>query len=119
MLFFFKKKIHTAFKLYSLWHVGYLFDDFYGFDMCSRVGLLPYNPARRPAIIKAPRLFGLNALLLVLACGRNNWPSCPALSIIPIPFSYYRLNASIDGDVRCLVYTVSPWGLPTGAGNKP
>ena len=49
---------HTAFKLYSLWHVGYLLDDFYDFDVCSRVKLQLYNPARRPAFIKTPRLLG-------------------------------------------------------------
>lgn len=28
---------HTAFKLYSLWHVNYLADVFYGFRVCFRV----------------------------------------------------------------------------------
>jgi hypothetical protein len=49
---------HTAFKLYSLWHVGYPLDDFYGLHMCSRVHLLLYNPARRPASTEPPRLSG-------------------------------------------------------------
>ena len=49
---------HTAFKLDSSWHVGYLLDDFYHFHVCSRVNLQLYNPARRPAFIKAPRLLG-------------------------------------------------------------
>jgi hypothetical protein len=49
---------HTAFKLNSLWHVGYLLDDFYDFYVCSRVNLQLYNSARRPAFIKAPRLSG-------------------------------------------------------------
>ena len=30
---------HTAFKLNSLWHVGYLRDSLYGFYLCSRVSL--------------------------------------------------------------------------------
>jgi hypothetical protein len=32
-------KNYIAFKLYSLWHVGYLHDDFYGFQTCSRASL--------------------------------------------------------------------------------
>jgi hypothetical protein len=28
------------------------------FYLCSRIGLLPYNPTRRPAFIKAQRLLG-------------------------------------------------------------
>jgi hypothetical protein len=47
---------HTAFKLYSLWHVGSLLDDFYRFDMCSRVSLSAYIPTRCPGFVKAPRL---------------------------------------------------------------
>jgi hypothetical protein len=49
---------HTASKLYSLWHIGYLLDDFYGLHICSRVHLLLYNPARRPASIEPPRPSG-------------------------------------------------------------
>jgi hypothetical protein len=49
---------HTAFKLYSLWHVGYLLDDFYHLHTCSRASLLLYNPARRPDSIEPPRLLG-------------------------------------------------------------
>jgi hypothetical protein len=38
------------------------------FYLCSRVGPLPYNPARHPAFIKAPRLLGsVPSYLLVLA----------------------------------------------------
>lgn len=51
-------KNHTAFRSISLWHVGYLFDDFHGLYMCSRVGLLQYSHARHPAFTKAPRLLG-------------------------------------------------------------
>jgi hypothetical protein len=37
------------------------------FYLCSRVGPLPYNPARHPAFIKAPRLLGsVPSYLLVL-----------------------------------------------------
>jgi hypothetical protein len=49
---------HTAFKLYSLGHVGCLLDDSYGLHICSRVPLLLYNPARRPASTEPPRLSG-------------------------------------------------------------
>lgn len=49
---------HTAFKLNSLWHVGYLLDDFYGLHICSRASLLLYNPARHPDSIEPPRLLG-------------------------------------------------------------
>jgi hypothetical protein len=49
---------HTAFKLYSLWHVGCLLDDFYDLHTCSRASLLLYNPARHPDSIEPPRLLG-------------------------------------------------------------
>jgi hypothetical protein len=69
---------HTAFKLNSLWHVGYLLDGhlldgylldgylldgylldgFYGFLVCSRVHLLLHNPARCPDSTKPPQLLG-------------------------------------------------------------
>ena len=49
---------HIAFKLNSLWHVGYLVDDFYGLLVCSRANLLLYNPARRPDSIELLRLLG-------------------------------------------------------------
>lgn len=35
LVFFFLN--HTAFKLYSLWQVGYVLDSFYGFCMLSRL----------------------------------------------------------------------------------
>lgn len=54
--FFFNR---TASKLYSLWHVGYLLDDLYGFHVLSRVNLLLYNPASRPDSAEPPRLLGL------------------------------------------------------------
>ena len=110
---------HTAFKLNSLWHVGYLLDDFYGFDMCSRVNLQLYNSARRPALIQGATAFGLYALLLVLACGRNCWPSSPVLSIIPLSCSCYRLDASIGGGVLCLVHNISFWSLLAELGRSP
>jgi hypothetical protein len=56
-VFSFSQK-YTAFKLHSLWHIGYLLDNFYGFDICSGVDPLAYDPARRLAFIKALRLFG-------------------------------------------------------------
>jgi hypothetical protein len=49
---------HTAFKLSSLWHVGYVLDDFYGFQMCSRADLLMCNSARCPDSIEPPQLLG-------------------------------------------------------------
>jgi hypothetical protein len=36
----------------------YLLDDFYDFQMCSRVNLLLYNPARYPDSIEPPQLLG-------------------------------------------------------------
>ena len=116
-LFFFLN--NTAFKLHSLWHVGYLLDDFYDFHVCSRVKLQLFNPARRPALFQGATAFGLNALLLVLACGRNCWPSSPVLSIIPLSCSCYRLDASIGGGVLCLVHNISFWGLPAELGRSP
>lgn len=56
--FFFFSLNHTAFKLNSLWHVGYLLDDFYGLHICSRASLPLYNPARRPDSTEPPRLLG-------------------------------------------------------------
>lgn len=49
---------HTAFKLYSLCHVGYLLDDFCVLNMCSCVGFQPYSPARDPDFFKPPPLLG-------------------------------------------------------------
>jgi hypothetical protein len=49
---------HTAFKLYSLWHVGYLHDDFYGFSVCSYFDLFTYSFARHPDFIKPPQRLG-------------------------------------------------------------
>lgn len=78
---------HTALKLYSLWHVGYLLDDFYGFDVCSRVNLKLYNSARRPAFIKAPRLSGSLPSYWFSPVATTTGPSSPVLSIIPLSFS--------------------------------
>jgi hypothetical protein len=110
---------HTAFKLNSLWHVGYHLDNFYGFHVCSRVKPQLFNLARRPALIQGATAFGLYALLLVLACGRNCWSSSPVLSIIPLSCSCYRLDASIGGGVLCIVHTISFWGLPAKLGTSP
>jgi hypothetical protein len=55
-LFFFL--YHTAFKLSSLWHVGYLLGDFYDFYVCSCTNLLMYNSARCPDSIEPPQLLG-------------------------------------------------------------
>jgi hypothetical protein len=59
LLFYFSFS-HTAFKPNSLWHVGYLHDDFYGFHISSRsrASFPLYNPARRPASTEPPRLSG-------------------------------------------------------------
>lgn len=61
----------------------------------------------------------LNAPLLNLACGRNHWPSSPLLSVVPLSFLCYSLDDSIDGAVRCLVYTNSFWGLPIETKDEP
>lgn len=45
----------------------------------------------------------LNALLLVLPTGRNDWPSFHHLFIISISFSYYGLDVSTTESLRCLV----------------
>jgi hypothetical protein len=43
------------------------------FYLCSRVGPVPYNPARHPAFIKAPRLLGsIPFYLLVLGVATAN-----------------------------------------------
>ena len=51
----------------------------------------------------------------ILGSRPSYWPSPPALSLILISFSYYRLDASSAGGVRCLFHAVFPWGLPTEA----
>jgi len=45
---------HAAFKLYSLWHVGYLLDDFYDLQVCSYANFLMYNSACCPNSIELP-----------------------------------------------------------------
>lgn len=55
---------HTKLKLYSLWNVGYLRDNLCGFQMCSRLTLLPYSFARHPDFIKPPQLLGRSILSL-------------------------------------------------------
>ncbi|KAI3481363.1 hypothetical protein L1887_56330 [Cichorium endivia] len=45
--------------LNSLWHVGYLLDDFYGILVCSRVDRSQYSYARRPDSTEPPQLSGL------------------------------------------------------------
>jgi hypothetical protein len=48
----------TAFKLNSLWHVGYLRDDLCDFCVCSRLSSVPYDSSRRPDFLKPPQLLG-------------------------------------------------------------
>ena len=48
----------TAFRLYSLWYVGYLLDDFYDLQVRSCANFLMYKSACRPDSIEPPRLFG-------------------------------------------------------------
>jgi hypothetical protein len=55
-LFFFC--LHTAFKLNSLWHVGYLPDNLCDFYLCSRLDFYSYSSARRPDFTKPPPLLG-------------------------------------------------------------
>ena len=49
---------HTAYKLYSLWHVGYLLDDFYAYIYALASTCNLYNPARCPDSTKPPQLSG-------------------------------------------------------------
>jgi len=49
---------HTAYKLYSLWHVGYLLDDFYAYICALASTCNLYNPARCPGSTKPPQLSG-------------------------------------------------------------
>jgi hypothetical protein len=54
------------------------------FYLFSRLGPLPYNPARHPAFIKAPRLLGSvpsYLLVLVVATADPRLPSLPRASI--------------------------------------
>jgi hypothetical protein len=99
---------HTAFKLCSLWHVGYLHDDFYGFHICSRASFLLYNPARRPDSIEPPRLLGsmpsyfsvavVMHPLLTLRCSPLPLlplrPSGPVAQYSTSRLCYFRLPAS-------------------------
>jgi hypothetical protein len=58
------------------------------FYLCSRVGPLPYNPARHPAFIKAPRLLGpvsSHLFVLVVATADPHLLSLPRSSILRVP----------------------------------
>jgi len=56
VLFVFFKTLYSSYIAYD--RPGLTPGHFLVFYLCSRVGLLPYDPARRPAFIKAPRLLG-------------------------------------------------------------
>src|SRR6195952_504939 len=82
--FFFFFLNHTAFKLNSLWHAGYLRDNICDLYVCSRfVFLCSYSSARRPDFTKPPRLSGPWALLI--SC-HPQLPSIPSLSSV---FQYH------------------------------
>jgi hypothetical protein len=56
--------------------------------LCSRVGPLPYNPARHPAFIKAPRLLRSvpsYLLVLVVATADPHLLSLPRSSTLHVP----------------------------------
>ena len=87
--------------------------------VCALALVFPIQSCSPSHLHQGATAFGLDALLLVLACGPNYWPSSPALFIIPLSFSYHRLDASFAGGVRCLVHTNPFWGLPVETGGEP
>jgi hypothetical protein len=77
--------------------------------MCSRLGPLPYNPARHPAFMKAPRLLGSMPsylLVLVVATADPHLLSLPHSSILDLPQARH---------LQCWMCTLSfPCCLPSG-----
>ena len=116
IIFFFFFLNHTAFKLISLWHVGYSLDDFYGFFVCSRLGLLPYNYARRPDSTEPPQLLGLlPSYFLVIVTPRPSSYS-PPMPSTSSPSSTLRSNRSMSHE-SC--WSRSPGSfLPTSVSSR-
>jgi hypothetical protein len=65
--------------------------NFLAFYLCSRVGLLPYNSARRPAFIEAQRLLGSLPSFWFSRVAATTDPHL-LLSHTPMSFSYHRLD---------------------------
>ena len=87
---------HTAFKLYSFWHVGYLHDNLYGFYVCSRVSLVPYNPARCPDSPEPPLLLGFVPSYFPAAVRSHPPPCSPPPSNVTSPSSALRSSRSMS-----------------------
>ena len=75
---------HTAFKLFSLWHVGYLLDDFYDLQVCSCANFLMYNSACRPDSIEPPQLLGSTPSYFPFAMVLHLIPRSPSSSTISL-----------------------------------
>ena len=86
---------HTAFKLNSLWHVGYLRDNFCAFYVCSPLDFHSYSSARRPDFTKPPPLLGfvLSYFLVLVTPHRPLTLLRSSISLPPHPIS--------DPVVRC------------------
>jgi hypothetical protein len=87
-------------------------DDFYHFDVCSRVKFKLCNPARRPAFIKTPRLLGsmpsywysrvaTTADLHLLFSPEFHSPSRTTNWTIPLMGSYTVLSIPIPSETFC------------------
>ena len=78
--------------------------------MCALASNFDYTILLAARLHQGATAFGLNALLLVLAGGRNHWPSSPLLSVVPLSFLCYRLDDPMTGP-----YAVLSIPSPSGA----
>jgi hypothetical protein len=86
-------------------------EHFLVFYLCSRIGLLPYNPACRPAFIETQQLLGsLPSFWFSRVAATTSLHLL--LSHTPMSFSYHRLETPGVGGVRCLIHVVFLWDLP-------
>ena len=87
---------HTAFKLYSLWHVSYLRENLYGSYMCSRVSRFPYDLACCPDSAEPPQLLGSEPSYFPVLVSPSLPPYSSPCSKIASPSSKLRSNRLIS-----------------------
>jgi hypothetical protein len=76
--------------------------------MCALASMFNYTIllAVPPSSRRHATAFGLNALLLILACALNNWPSSLVLSIIPLSFSCYCTGWTSPSTELCAILSI-------------